>query len=114
MKLHLRRADQFASDFEAQFRWFREQGGPELAIRFLSAVDSTLERLAKEPRLGRERRFRHPKLRKLRAFLVARPFHHYLVFYRFDSTHLHALRLIHGARDLPRRLLEEPQEEEQE
>lgn len=106
MKLHLRRAEQFLADFEAQFRWFQDESGPDLANRFLSAVNATLQTLAEQPGLGRKRMFDHPRLLGLHSFLIARPFNRYLVFYRFDSTELQALRLIHGARDLPRRLEE--------
>jgi hypothetical protein len=34
-----------------------------------------------------------------------------LIFYRFDDQRLFAERIIHGSRDLPRRLLESPLEE---
>jgi plasmid stabilization system protein ParE len=111
MKLHLRRADEFTADFEGRIRWFRDQGGADIAIRFLYAVDTTLDSLAQQPGIGRKRRFIHPKLQGLRSFLITRPFNKYLVFYRFDSTYLYAFRLMHGARDLPRRLLQEPSDE---
>jgi plasmid stabilization system protein ParE len=111
MRLTLRRADQFTADFEAQVRWFGDEGGTELATAFVFAVDRTLEQLAEHPGLGRRSKFVHPKLQNLRSILVARPFNKYLVFYRFDSMHLYALRLMHGARDLPRRLLE-PRDQE--
>jgi hypothetical protein len=32
-----------------------------------------------------------------------------LIFYRYDGTTLCAERVVHGARDLPRRLTEPPQ-----
>jgi plasmid stabilization system protein ParE len=111
MKLRLRRADQSNADFETLFRWLREQGGTDLAIRFLFSVDNTLEKLAEHPHLGPRLKSRHPRLGDMHSFLVTRPFNHYLVFYRFDEIHLQALRLMHGARDLPKRLLEDSRDE---
>jgi hypothetical protein len=37
---------------------------------------------------------------------VEKPFQKILIFYRHDATELSAERLMHGARDLPRRLSE--------
>jgi len=54
------------------------------------------------------RRFRDPKLRALRSFAVEQPFQRFLIFYREDGATLQAVRLMDGARDLPRRLVEPP------
>jgi hypothetical protein len=69
-------------------------------------VDSRLRLLCEQPGLSRVLRFRHPKLRALRSFAVERPFQRFLIFYREDGVTLQAVRLIDGARDLPRRLVE--------
>jgi len=106
MKLELRKAGQFIADFEEQVHWYEQKGGAELSERFFSAVKQTLEVLSEHPGLGRKRRFPQRELRGVHSFAIARPFNRYLVFYRFDETSLEALRLMHGARDLPRRLLE--------
>ena len=42
------------------------------------------------------------------SLLIERAFFFFELFYRFDSKALYAERLIHGARDLPRRLLQLP------
>jgi hypothetical protein len=34
------------------------------------------------------------------------PFTLHLIFYRYDAVMLHAERVMHGARDLPQRLVE--------
>jgi plasmid stabilization system protein ParE len=39
---------------------------------------------------------------------VQNPYHRHLIFYRFDDKKLFAERILHGARDLPRRLLQPP------
>lgn len=104
----IRKAEQFIADFDRQFRWYDRKGGWEVARRYLAAVDRTLEKLAQQPDLGRVRRFPQPELRGVRSLAVERPFNRHMIFYRFDETNVEAWRVIHGARDLPRRLLEPP------
>ena len=108
MSLALRRSDDFNRDFEHSYRWYLEQAGEEVAEGFLAAVLATLRQLATHPGLGVQRRFRRASLRGIRSFKVEAPFAVILVFYRFTETELIAERLMHGARDLPRRLVEPP------
>jgi plasmid stabilization system protein ParE len=79
-----------------------------LAERFLAALLIALKSLCTQPDLGRRRTFRHPALRNLRSFQVNPPFDRILIFYRVTSDKLEAWRLMHGARDLPRKLVEPP------
>jgi len=51
-------------------------------------------------------RLAHPQLRGLRSFPVGSPFENVLIFYRATDEALDAVRLMHGARNLPRRLQE--------
>lgn len=108
MSLRLAQAADFQEDFALRARWYVREAGGEVALRYHAAVDSTLRLLCDQPELGRKRRFRHPKLQGLRSFLVQRPFNRLIIFYRVSGDVLHAVRLIHGARDLPRRLVETP------
>jgi toxin ParE1/3/4 len=108
MKLALQRSDDFNCDFDLQYRWYLEQAGEGVAERYLDAMLATLRLLATQPNLGRRRKFRHPALRGIRSFRLASPFQVHLIFYRHNSSELFAERLIHGARDLPRRLVEPP------
>jgi plasmid stabilization system protein ParE len=39
---------------------------------------------------------------------VRRPFHRHLIFYRYDAEMVYILRVMHGARNLGRRLREPP------
>jgi plasmid stabilization system protein ParE len=84
------------------------EAGDEVARRFQKALDSKLRLLCEQPGLGRIRRFRHPKLQGLRSLAVERPFQRFLIFYRHDGARLEAVRLMDGARDLPRRLAQPP------
>lgn len=108
MRLSLHRAGDFNTDFDQQYRWYLEQAGEELAERFLEAVLLALRSLAGQPDLGRRRKFRHPGLQNLSSFRVNPPFDRILIFYRVTNETLEAWRLMHGARDLPRRLVEPP------
>jgi toxin ParE1/3/4 len=108
MTLALHRSDDFNRDFDLQYRWYLEQAGEAVAERYLSAVLATLRLLAAQPDVGRCRQFRQPALRGIRSFRLVSPFAVHLIFYRHDSAELSAERLMHGARDLPRRLVEPP------
>ena len=108
MSLVTRKSALFLADFDAQFRWYENEAGWEVACRYLLAVDQTLEKLAERPDLGCVRHFEHPDLQDLRSFRVEPPFHRRLIFYRHDNTVLDVVRVMHGARDLSRRLLQPP------
>ena len=84
--------------------------GEEVAERYYAAVISTLRELSLQPGLGRRRQFRHPELKGLRSFRLRRPYGVHLIFYRHTDSELFAERIMHGARNLPRRLLEPPAE----
>jgi len=114
MRLTVRKSDLFLADLEAQFGWYEMEAGEEIALRYLAAVDRTVEELTERPDRGRLRHFEHPELEGLRSFLVARPFHRHLIFYRHDETTLDLVRVMHGARDLPWRLRQTPGAEEEE
>ena len=103
----VRQADIFWADMLKQVDWYREKAGPAVAEGYVNAVEATLQTLAKNPGLGRPRFSRWQELSGIRAWRVERPYHRYLIFYRVDDEKLTAERIIHGARDLPRRLLKQ-------
>ena len=111
MRIPVQRRQTFEADVAAQFRWYLEEADEIIAWRFKSAVDATLDQLARQPDIGRRRRFRNPRLQGLHSFCLKKPFTSFLMFYRTDATSLEAWRLMHGARNLPRRLLEPPDAE---
>ncbi len=80
---------------------------PRAADDWYAAVQSAFRFIAQNPALGWRRRFRSPLLRGVRSRSV-RPFNHYLIFYLEHPAHVEILRVLHGARDLPRRLAEHP------
>lgn len=103
--LRIEKSEQFSTDVVHQFGWYHKQAGDALAFRFLSSVDSTIIRIAVRPDLGRKRNFAKPALQGLRSFAVAAPFERLLVFYRATPEVLQLWRLMHGARDLQRKLV---------
>ena len=108
MSLLLHRADYFWADLTRQVDWYRDEANPKVAERFVDAVETIFNTLLKQPEIGRARFWNWPELEGIRSIRVTEPFHRFLIFYRFDDSTLYAERLIHGGRDLPRRLLESP------
>jgi plasmid stabilization system protein ParE len=108
VNLFIRKSPFFHEDVAGQFEWYFDQGGKDLAWRFFTAVDSTLLKLARQPDLGRLRRFKKARLLGLRSLQVESPFDRLVIFYREQAGELIAERLMHGSRDLPRRLAEPP------
>lgn len=96
------------ADLTSQYRWYLSNAGEQVAERFMSAFDATIERLAKSPDLGRSRRFRDQELAGLRSLAVLGRFGSHLIFYRCSEAGVSIERVMHGARDLPQRLLEAP------
>ena len=73
---------------------------PDAGERFLAAVDGTAKQLLAQPELGRCR----PEVKSgLRSWPVE-GFGNWIIFYRLEKESLRLVRLLHGARDLPRAL----------
>jgi toxin ParE1/3/4 len=84
------------------FQYIKEYH-PEAALRFLEAIDRTVENLALQPLKGRLRKFRGKDLKNIRSWRVD-DFENYLIFYRLTEMRLEILRIKHGAMDFPRAL----------
>lgn len=108
MSIELRRSETFVGDFENAYQWYFDEAGGAVARRFLDSVWRAMELLTVRPGIGKVRRFRHPGLRGIRSYGVPAPFQAHLIFYRYSKKELSIERLMHGRRDLPRRLLEPP------
>jgi plasmid stabilization system protein ParE len=103
-----RRNPAFTADAQKQFAWYWDKAGEDVAWKFAASVEQTILSLTRQPELGSLRRFKHPFLHGLRSFRVEPPFGRMLLFYRADEQEVEFWRLMHGARDLSRRLLEPP------
>jgi toxin ParE1/3/4 len=84
------------------FQYIHEHN-PEAAVRFLAAIDHTIEGLALQPLKGRLRKFRGRDLTNIRSWRVD-DFESYLIFYRFSRSTVEVLRIKHGAMDFPQAL----------
>ena len=102
----------FDADVHYYLAWYAEQGGADLAERLVSALDTSVNKLTSRPDRGHRPFLRDTDLADLRSSLVEPPFRKLVIFYRYSETDLALERLIHGARDLPRRLRESPFERE--
>jgi hypothetical protein len=71
-------------------------------------VEATANGLSNNPQRGRRPYPNDPDLTAIHSVLLQRPFDKHILYYRFDAETLFLERLIHGARDLPRRLRESP------
>ena len=109
----IRQSDYFWADLLKQVDWYRDHASPEVAERYVNAVEATIRELANAPGLGRPRFTDWPGLAGLRSWRVQKPYHRHLIFYRHDGKTLMVERVVHGARDLPRRLLQSPHEAEE-
>jgi toxin ParE1/3/4 len=112
MILTVKQSDYFWADLLKQVDWYRDKGGSEVAEKYVDAVEAALQELSETPGLGRPRFQNRPELAGIRSWRVTRPYHRHLIFYRIDeeSLILTAERILHGARDLPRRLRQSPYE----
>jgi len=108
MSLTVRTASEFHQDVALQIQWYLLHADAQVAGDYADTVDATLEFLGRFPELGPCCRFLHPELCELRQFRVGGSFDRHQIFYRATASELIAVRTLHGARDLPRRLLDPP------
>ena len=71
-------------------------------------MEITVRKFADNPQRGRRPYPDDVDLSSLYSVMVERPFHKHILYYRFTPDILSLEPLIHGARDLPRRLREAP------
>ncbi len=76
-------------------RWLVGEAGTAVAERVLREIRDAAERLAERPAMGRQRP-------ELGATVRSWPIAPYVIFYRPTAFGVRVLRVLHGARDLPR------------
>lgn len=108
MSLPIVIAERAEHDIALQYQWYLEQAGMDVAEGYLLCVDETIRLLADQPYLGVSRSFRAQELQGIRSSQVCGAYGKHLVFYRASHA-LSIERVMHGARDLPRRLLDRPE-----
>lgn len=103
--MNVRKTEAFVADVER----YVLNAGWEVADRYLGAVEGTCRLIELQPKLGPRGGFVHPRLRDWRFFVVFPPFKRHILFYETTETGIIFRRAMHGHRDLPRRLLEPPE-----
>lgn len=98
-------ASAFDRDLARATRRYLNMAGADVATRFLESAERTMNLIQQFPEVGRLKFREHPELGGTRCLAVQRPFSVWLIFYHAAQGIIHFDRLIHGARDLPRRLL---------
>ena len=93
-------------DLARQSQWYISVAGERVARRYLEAFQSVMSVLAQLPAGGVPRKFRDPRLQGLRSVFMPGAFRVHLVFYRMEEDEVVVFRVLHGMRDLPRRLAE--------
>lgn len=76
---------------------------PEAAERLFDPVEAAIDLLIENPLAGRSRAFLAERAQGVRSWALP-GFESFLLFYRPAGRGIDVLRLLHGARDLPRRL----------
>ncbi len=94
-------------DMMLPYQWYLKHAGFDVAERHLQAVDITIAELSSQPDLGVTGRFQSDELHGIRSFQTKGAFDKHPIFYRGTDT-LSIERVMHGARDLPRRLPDDP------
>ena len=101
-------SDNAGEDLALQYNWYWREAGEDIAERYLTAFRQTIDLIGQQPELGALRKFRIPRLRGIRSFQMVKAFGVHTIFYRIETDTLVVFRVLHGMRDLPRRLLDPP------
>jgi len=87
------------ADIVRQFDWYAEQGLPDVAKRFRSAVESSIELTLSRPKAGAPKHVRNPVLRDLRSWPV-KGFDEFRIYYLLGRDKFTVVRILHGKRDI--------------
>jgi len=87
-------------DLATHTLYLNREAGPEVALRFVDAVEHALNQLEQFPYLGRIRHFRQ---RGLRSWPVP-GFRRWLIFYLPQEDGIRVYRVIHSSMDLEAQL----------
>ncbi len=87
------------ADLLRQFEWFVEQGLPDIALQFRSAVREAFYALVSMPGAGAPRHIANSQLAGLRTWQV-KGFAEFRVYYLPSENTVTILRILHGKRDV--------------
>lgn len=104
----LTRRDAAKRDIAEVWLWYAENASIDVADRFLAAVESTIQALRKQPRMGHNVEVRLPDLRGMRRLAVFGGFNDIHLFYVRTPAAIELVRVLHAGRNLSRILSESP------
>lgn len=82
-----------------QIEWYAEQGLPDIARRFRTAVLDAIDALLAMPEAGPPKHISNPDLAGLRSWRV-KGFDEFRIFYLARPELLTVIRILHGKRDI--------------
>lgn len=96
-------------DILRQFRYYLvDQDKPEVANRWLEAVEKTIDKILRTPNAGAPKQLSNESLAGLRLWPVEE-FEDIRIYYLAEESALRVIRVLHGKRDI-RRILEREEE----
>jgi toxin ParE1/3/4 len=100
----VRKREAAKRDLVQQWVWYAENASIEVADRFLSAVESTLNLTTTQPESGSPFFVRKVELQGMRRVPVSDGFEKILLFYFPLQDGVDLIRVVHASRDLSRLL----------
>ena len=85
-------------DLVEHFVYLAENGGLNVAERFLDRAEASFADLARQPMIGAPLTLKHPDLAGMRKWRI-KDFDNYLVFYQPRPNGVSIVRVLHAARD---------------
>lgn len=86
-------------DIAEAMDYFRDEGGPDVAVDFVDALEATIADLCDHPLIGSLRFAFELDIPDLRSWLLQR--FPYLIFYMPDDDRIDIWRVLHARRDIP-------------
>lgn len=86
-------------DVEVAIDYYLRDGGEEVALRFVDALEQAYAHVGRHPATGSPRYGHELNLPGLRSWPLQR--YPYLVFYVVRDDHIDVWRVLHGERDIP-------------
>jgi toxin ParE1/3/4 len=86
-------------DLRAHAAYLEQRDHPRVAVRFLSAAESSFATLLDMPEIGSRWEFSAAELADVRVWPV-RGFQHHLIFYRPVAEGVEIVRVLHAAQDI--------------
>jgi len=87
------------ADIDETAAHYLAEGGADLALRFIDALETAIDHIGKHPATGSPRYAVELDLPGLRCWRLKR--FPYLIFYVERESHVDVWRLLHGQRDIP-------------